>query len=181
MHILTIIVLVYMSISFFKVLPINPLTPSFPPYFEAVIKTARLTANVILSNLFRPLSLPSRMDADSGTGRIVAMARGATYNAISPRRFGDSRRIDQPQRRQPSKGPEVSSQYVRDLEGKRVGPRRERVRQTPYLLLVLRWRKYHVRETNVARNDEDRRAEINAYRTARGDAPLNSNKVLIGR
>jgi hypothetical protein len=82
--------------------------------------------------------LPSRMDADSGTGRIVAIARGATYSAISPRRLGDSRRIDQPHRRQPSNGPEVSSQYVRDLEGKRFGPRRERVRHTPYLLLVLR-------------------------------------------
>lgn len=128
----------YMSINFFSVPPINPLTPSFPPYFDAVINTARLTANVILSNRFRPLSLPSRIDADSGTGRIVAMARGATYNAISPRRLGDSRRIDQPHRRQPNNGPEVSSQSVRDLEGKRVGPRRERVRHTPYLSLALR-------------------------------------------
>src|SRR5438046_9966946 len=122
-----------MSISLFKVPPINPLTLSLPPYFEAVINTARLTAKAILSNLFRPLSLPSRMDAVSGTGRIVAIARGATYNAISPRRLGDSRRIDHPQRRHPMNGPVVLSQNVRDLEGKKVGPMRERARHTPYL------------------------------------------------
>jgi len=61
------------------------------------------------------------------------MARGATYNAISPRRLGASRRIDQPQRRHPMNGPVVSSQNVRDLEGNKVGPIRDRVRQTPYL------------------------------------------------
>lgn len=123
----------YMSISLFNVPPINPLTPSFPPYFEAVINTARLTAKTTLSNLFRPLSLPSRIDAVSGTGRIVAIARGATYNAISPRRLRDSRTIDQPQRRHPMNGPVVSSQNVSDLEGKQVGPIRERVKHTPYL------------------------------------------------
>jgi hypothetical protein len=124
-----------MSINRFNVLPINPLTASFPPYFDAVISTAKLTANVRLSNRFRPPSFPSLIDAVSGTGRTVAIARGATYNAISPRRFGDSMKIDQPHRRQPSNGPLVSSQYVRDLEGKRCGPIRERVRQTPYLPL----------------------------------------------
>src|SRR5271169_6518018 len=128
---------IYMSMSFFNVLPINPLTSSFPPCLEAVINMAKLTANARLSNLFRPLSFPSRIDAVLGTGRIVAIARGATYNAISPRRLGDSRRIDQPQRRHPMNGPVVSSQNIRDLKGKKVGPIRERVRHTPYLLLDL--------------------------------------------
>ena len=122
-----------MSIKRFSVPPRNPLTASLPPYFEAVINTAKLTANVTLSNLFRPISLPSRIDADSGTGKTVAMARGATYKAISPRRFGDSMRIDQPQRRHPTSGPVVVSQRLRDLDGNRVGPMRERVTHTPYL------------------------------------------------
>lgn len=125
----------HMSKSLFNVLPINPLTPFRPPYFEAVINTAKLTAKAKLSNLFLPPSFPSRIDADSGIGSTVAIARGATYRAISPRRFGDSSRIDQPQRRQPTRGPVVLSQKFLDLEGKRAGPRRERVRQTPYLLL----------------------------------------------
>ena len=68
----------YMFINRFNVPPMNPLTESFPPYFEAVINTAKLTAKVILSSLFRPNSFPSRIDADSGTGSIVAIARGAT-------------------------------------------------------------------------------------------------------
>ena len=123
----------YISINRSKVPPRNPLTVSFPPYLEAVINTAKLTAKVTLSNLFLPISSPSRIDADWGTGRIVAIARGATYKAISPRRLGDSMRMDQPQRTHPTSGPVVASQKFHDLEGNRVGPMRERVRHTPYL------------------------------------------------
>lgn len=122
-----------MAVSQFNALPINPRTPFFPPYFDAVINTAKLIAKTTLSNLFLPVSLPERIDALSGTGSTVANARGATYNAISPLRFGDSSKIDHPQRRHPINGPVVLSQNVRDLDGKRVGPTRERVRQTPYL------------------------------------------------
>jgi len=45
---------------------------------EAVINTAKLTAKAKLSNLFCPTSFPSRIDALSGTGKTVAIARGAT-------------------------------------------------------------------------------------------------------
>jgi hypothetical protein len=128
-----------MFINFFKVPPINPRTPSFPPYFDAVIKIARLIANVTLSNVFLPVSLPSRIDAVFGTGRTVVNALGATYNAISPLLLGDSRKIDNPQSRHPNSGPEVSSQYMRDFDGNKVGPRRERVKHTPYLDLAMRW------------------------------------------
>jgi hypothetical protein len=93
----------------------------------------------MLSNLFLPLSFPSRIDAVSGMGRMVAMARGATYSAISPRRLADSSRMDQPQRRDPMNGPVVSSQNMRDFEGNKVGPIRDRVRQTPYLYSDLNW------------------------------------------
>lgn len=125
----------YMSMSFFNVPPINPLTPSLPPNLEAVIKIAKLVAKVRLSNLFAPLSRPSRIEAEAGTGNTVASARGATYNAISPRRLGDSSKMDQPQRRQPSRGPVVSSHTMRDFEGKKIGPIRVRARHTPYLQL----------------------------------------------
>jgi hypothetical protein len=160
----------------------NPRTLSRPPYLLAVIKTAKLTAKTKLSNLFAPLSLPSRMDADSGIGRTVASARGATYSAISPRRFGSSRRIDQPQRREPTRGPVVTSQTFRDLEGNRVGPRRERVRQTPYLMLVgVERGKDQVSETNVARKEAERIDDRRVYRIARLDIPRKSNSVLMGK
>ena len=67
-----------MFINFFNVPPINPLTPSLPLYFDAVIKMARLDANVTLSNVFLPVSFPSRIDAVFGMGRTVAIALGAT-------------------------------------------------------------------------------------------------------
>ena len=172
----------HISINLFNVLPMKPRTLSRPPYLLAVINTAKLTAKTRLSNLFAPLSLPSRIDADSGTGRTVASARGATYSAISPRRLGSSRRIDQPQSRHPTRGPVVSSQKFRDLEGKTVGPRRERVRQTPYLRLVGGCRRGdQVSETNVARKEAERMDDRRVYRIARLDIPRKSNSVLMGK
>jgi hypothetical protein len=172
----------HMSINLFNVFPMNPRTLSRPPYLLAVIKTAKLTAKTRLSNFFAPPSLPSRMDADCGTGRTVAKARGATYSAISPRRFGSSRRIDQPQRRQPTRGPVVASQMFRDLEGKRVGPRRERVRQTPYLELAgAVGGRDQVSDTNVARKEADRIDDRMVYCTLRLDIPRSSNRMLMGK
>ena len=74
------------------------------------------------------------------------------------------------------------SQKLLDLEGNRVGPRRVRVRQTPYLLLKgISDGKYQVRETNVARKAAERTEDRRAYRIARLDIPRNSNSILIGK
>lgn len=99
------------------------------------------------------------------------MALGATYKAISPLLLGDSKKIEHPHSRHPNNGPEVLSQYVRDLDGNNSGPMRERVRHTPY----------HVKETKVARNADERREEVRACCILRREIPRKSNSVFIGR
>ena len=80
-------------------------------------------------------------------------------------------RIDQPHKRQPTNGPVVLSQKLRDLEGKRRGPTRERVRHTPY----------HVRDTKVARNAAERRDDNSAFCIALFEIRLSSKSVLMGK